>query len=79
MPGDRQDQRSRSDLPDLRTTIGVRRTAISRLNDNERQTLLSYFSYVFTPYAQDRLAQNKYAKLPDALLSKLRAGFQRYF
>jgi ABC-type phosphate transport system substrate-binding protein len=58
---------------------GASLTAISRLSDNQRRTLYSYFSYVFTPYAQDRLAQNKYAKLPDALLAKFRAGFQQYF
>ena len=58
---------------------GASATAISRLTGNQRRTLYSYFSYILTPYAQDRLTQNSYAKLPGALLAKLRAGLQQYF
>jgi ABC-type phosphate transport system substrate-binding protein len=53
--------------------------AISRLTADQRRTLYSYFTYVFSPAAQARLSNNGYDQLPSTWLTKLRQGFQANF
>jgi ABC-type phosphate transport system substrate-binding protein len=53
--------------------------AIARLSANQRRTLYSYFTYVFSPAGQSRLNAARYAALPAAFLTKLRLGFQTNF
>jgi ABC-type phosphate transport system substrate-binding protein len=53
--------------------------AISRLTADQRRTLYSYFTYVFSPAAQARLGNNGYDQLPATWLTKLRQGFQANF
>lgn len=52
---------------------------IVRLSDNQRRTLYSYFTYVFSPAGQSRLTNAGYDVLPAAWLTKLRQGFQVNF
>jgi phosphate transport system substrate-binding protein len=52
---------------------------IAGLTPNQRRTLYSYFTYVFSPAAQTRLTAAGYAPLPASFLTKLRQGFQANF
>lgn len=52
---------------------------ITRLSNDQRRTLYSYFTYVLSPAAQARLPQNGYSSLPATFLTKLRLGFQAGF
>ena len=54
-------------------------SAIAGLSADQRRTLYSYFTYVFSPGAQSLLGPAGYAALPSAWLPKLRAGFQVAF
>jgi phosphate transport system substrate-binding protein len=53
--------------------------AISRLTANQRRTLYSYFTYVFSAAGQSKLTSQRYAALPNGWLAKLRLGFQSSF
>jgi ABC-type phosphate transport system substrate-binding protein len=50
--------------------------ANGRLTPNQRRTLYSYFTYILSNTAQDRLGQVFYAGLPSSWLGSLRSGFQ---
>jgi ABC-type phosphate transport system substrate-binding protein len=52
---------------------------IARLTADQRRTLYSYFTYVFSPAAQSRLTNAGYDQLPAGWLTKLRQGFQANF
>jgi ABC-type phosphate transport system substrate-binding protein len=54
---------------------------ISRLSNNQRRTLYSFFEYAFTPIAQDRLSAPNtfYAGVPAGILLKVRQGFKANF
>ena len=54
-------------------------SAIAGLTANQRRTLYSYFTYVFSPAAQGRLASAGYAPLPASFLTRLRQGYQANF
>jgi ABC-type phosphate transport system substrate-binding protein len=58
---------------------GTVANAIAGLTADQRRTLYSYFTYVFSPAAQSRLAGIGYAPLPTAWLTTLRQGFQANF
>jgi ABC-type phosphate transport system substrate-binding protein len=53
--------------------------AITRLTNNQRRTLYSYFTYVLSSTAQDKLTAHNYAPLPTAWLSLLTEGFESNF
>jgi ABC-type phosphate transport system substrate-binding protein len=52
---------------------------ISRLAADQRRTLYSFFTFVFSSAAQDTLTSLEYAPLPTSWISKLREGFQENF
>jgi len=52
---------------------------IKALTDNQRMTLYSYFTYLMSPGAQDRLKTVYYAPVPAGFLKSLRTGFQSNF
>jgi ABC-type phosphate transport system substrate-binding protein len=52
---------------------------ISRLTADQRRTLYSYFTFVLSSTAQDRLSSIDYAPLPTAWLGPLTEGFQTNF
>ena len=52
---------------------------ISRLTNNQRRTLYSYFTYMLSSTGQDHMSSIKYAPLPSAWLPLLREGFQENF
>jgi ABC-type phosphate transport system substrate-binding protein len=58
---------------------GAAPNAIARLAANQRRTLYSFVTYMFSPAAQSRLAAARYAPLPATVLPTLRAGFQAGF
>jgi ABC-type phosphate transport system substrate-binding protein len=53
--------------------------AVSRLNDNQRRTVYSYFQYVLSPTTQAALSTNFYAPVPSAFLTTIRSGFTANF
>ncbi len=53
--------------------------AITRLTNNQRRTLYSYFTYVLSSTAQDKLTAHDYAPLPISWLSLLTEGFESNF
>jgi ABC-type phosphate transport system substrate-binding protein len=53
--------------------------AISRMTNNQRRTLYSYYTYVLSPLGQERLTNINYSPLPPSWLSSLRRGFQENF
>ncbi len=53
--------------------------AISRLTADQRRTLYSYFSFVLSSTAQEKLGSIDYAPLPTSWLPTLREGFQANF
>jgi ABC-type phosphate transport system substrate-binding protein len=53
--------------------------AISRLTADQRRTLYSYFSFVLSSTAQEKLSSILYAPLPSTWLPTLREGFQSNF
>jgi ABC-type phosphate transport system substrate-binding protein len=53
--------------------------AITRLTNNQRRTLYSYFTYVLSSTAQDKLTAHNYAPLPSAWLPLLTEGFESNF
>jgi ABC-type phosphate transport system substrate-binding protein len=53
--------------------------AISRLSADQRRTLYSYFSFVLSSTAQEKLGSINYAPLPSTWLVSLREGFQANF
>jgi len=53
--------------------------AITRLTNNQRRTLYSYFTYVLSSTAQDKLTAHDYAPLPIAWLPLLTEGFESNF
>jgi ABC-type phosphate transport system substrate-binding protein len=53
--------------------------AITRLTNNQRRTLYSYFTYVLSSTAQDKLTAHDYAPLPSAWLPLLTEGFESNF
>ena len=63
----------------LSDTSGGATNAISRLTPNQRRTLYSYFTYVFSPAGQSTLQSVGYDSLPTVWLNKLRLGFQGNF
>jgi ABC-type phosphate transport system substrate-binding protein len=58
---------------------GSQPNAISRLTADQRRTLYSYFTYVLSPAAQERLGSVFYAPLPNSFVTSLRNGFQQNF
>jgi ABC-type phosphate transport system substrate-binding protein len=52
---------------------------ISRLSPDQRRTLFSYFTFVLSSAAQDKLSSLNYTPLPTAWLPVLREGFQNNF
>jgi len=52
---------------------------IAGLTADQRRTLYSFFTYVFSPAAQSRMAVQGYDPLPTTWLTKLRLGFQANF
>jgi ABC-type phosphate transport system substrate-binding protein len=53
--------------------------AISRLSADQRRTLYSYFTFVLSSAAQDKLSSLNYTPLPAAWLPVVREGFQNNF
>jgi len=53
--------------------------AITPLTADQRRTLYSYFTFVLSSTAQDKLASNDYNPLPSAWLEKVTEGFQANF
>lgn len=53
--------------------------AITRLTNNERRTMYSYFTYVLSSTAQDKLTAHNYAPLPTGWLPLLTEGFESNF
>jgi hypothetical protein len=52
---------------------------ISRMTNNQRRTLYSYYTYVLSSLGQARLSGVFYAPLPQSWLTNLRSGFQDNF
>ena len=52
---------------------------IAGLTADQRRTMYSFFSYVLTPAAQDKLSAQYFAPLPNGFLKNLRLGFQSNF
>jgi ABC-type phosphate transport system substrate-binding protein len=53
--------------------------AITKLTNNQRRTLYSYFTYVLSSTAQDKLTGHNYAPLPSSWLPLLTEGFESNF
>jgi len=53
--------------------------AITRLTNNQRRTLYSYFTYVLSSTAQGKLTAHNYAPLPNSWLPLLSEGFESNF
>jgi hypothetical protein len=49
------------------------------LTSDQRRTLYSFFSYLFTDAGQTTLNSAGYASLPEGFLTSIRSQFQHYF
>jgi ABC-type phosphate transport system substrate-binding protein len=58
---------------------GTQPNAIAGLTADQRRTLYAYFSYILSSGGQKQLLTSYYQGLPPALLSPIRAEFQRNF
>ena len=62
----------------LSTPFGTN-SAISALTNDQRRTLYSFFTYVLSSTAQEKLTSIDYAQLPQLWVPTLQAGFQANF